>query len=48
VQRVPVRIVFDKGEDLSRLRSGMSATVAIDTGYSRLPFVANAATAEKK
>lgn len=48
VQRVPVRIVFDKGEDLSRLRSGMSATVAIDTGNSRLPFVANAATAEKK
>jgi membrane fusion protein (multidrug efflux system) len=47
VQRVPVRIVFDKTEDLRRLRSGMSATVAIDTGYSRLPFVANAAPADK-
>jgi membrane fusion protein, multidrug efflux system len=32
VQRVPVRIEFDKGQDLTRLRSGMSATVEIDTG----------------
>jgi membrane fusion protein (multidrug efflux system) len=47
VQRVPVRIVFDKSEDLTRLRSGMSATVSIDTGHSRLPFVANAAPADK-
>ena len=47
VQRVPVRIVFDKSEDVSRLRSGMSATVSIDTGHSRLPFVANATPAEK-
>jgi membrane fusion protein (multidrug efflux system) len=42
VQRVPVRIVFDKDQDLSLLRSGMSATVAIDTHHSRLPFLANA------
>jgi membrane fusion protein (multidrug efflux system) len=35
VQRVPVRIVFDDGQDLSRLRAGMSVTVAIDTERSR-------------
>lgn len=38
VQRVPVRIVFDKDQDLSLLRSGMSANVEIDTHHSRLPF----------
>jgi membrane fusion protein (multidrug efflux system) len=38
VQRVPVRIVFDKDQDLSLLRSGMSATIEIDTHHSRLPF----------
>jgi membrane fusion protein, multidrug efflux system len=32
VQRVPVRIEFDPGQDLRRLRAGMSATVEIDTG----------------
>ena len=32
VQRVPLRIEFDPGQDLRRLRSGMSATVEIDTG----------------
>jgi membrane fusion protein, multidrug efflux system len=32
VQRVPVRIEFDKGQDLARLRAGMSATIEIDTG----------------
>jgi membrane fusion protein (multidrug efflux system) len=32
VQRVPVRIEFEAGQDLRRLRSGMSATVEIDTG----------------
>jgi membrane fusion protein (multidrug efflux system) len=32
VQRVPVRIEFAAGQDLRRLRSGMSATVEIDTG----------------
>ena len=35
VQRVPVRIVFDAGQDLSLLRSGMSVTVNIDTGRQR-------------
>jgi membrane fusion protein, multidrug efflux system len=43
VQRVPVRIEFDKGQDLTRLRSGMSATVDIDTGRpSRLSRLVNA------
>ena len=32
VQRVPVRIEFAPGQDMRRLRSGMSATVEIDTG----------------
>lgn len=44
VQRVPVRIAFDKGQDLSRLRTGMSANIAIDTHHSRLPFSARAET----
>jgi membrane fusion protein (multidrug efflux system) len=35
VQRVPVRIAFDPGEDVSKLRSGMSVTVDIDTGHRR-------------
>ena len=35
VQRVPVRIVFDASEDVSRLRSGMSATVDIDSEHKR-------------
>jgi membrane fusion protein (multidrug efflux system) len=35
VQRVPVRITFDKGQNLSLLRSGMSVTVDIDTGRER-------------
>ena len=47
VQRVPVRITFDKDQDLSLLRSGMSATVDIDTHHSRWPFVANAGEAKK-
>ncbi len=38
VQRVPVRIAFDKDEDTHLLRSGMSVLVDIDTGHSRLPF----------
>ncbi len=38
VQRVPVRIAFDKDEDTKLLRSGMSVNVAIDTGHSRMPF----------
>jgi len=32
VQRVPMRIEFAPGQDLRRLRAGMSATVDIDTG----------------
>ncbi|HEY7244898.1 MAG TPA: HlyD family secretion protein [Xanthobacteraceae bacterium] len=35
VQRVPVRIAFDPGQDLSLLRAGMSVTVYIDTGRRR-------------
>jgi membrane fusion protein (multidrug efflux system) len=35
VQRVPVRIAFDSGEDLQFLRAGMSANVEIDTGRTR-------------
>ncbi len=35
VQRVPVRITFDDGQSLAKLRSGMSATVAIDTHRTR-------------
>jgi membrane fusion protein (multidrug efflux system) len=32
VQRVPVRVQFTPGQDLSRLSSGMSAYIEIDTG----------------
>src|ERR1017187_5626362 len=39
VQRVPVRIAFDKDENTKLLRSGMSGNVEIDTGHSRLPFM---------
>ncbi len=35
VQRVPVRIAFDPGEDTARLRAGMSVNVSIDTRRSR-------------
>jgi membrane fusion protein (multidrug efflux system) len=35
VQRVPVRIVFDAGQDISLLRAGMSVNVDIDTGRRR-------------
>jgi len=35
VQRVPVRITFDPGADTSKLRSGMSANVDIDTKRTR-------------
>jgi membrane fusion protein, multidrug efflux system len=38
VQRVPVRISFDPGQDLSLLRSGMSVTVEIDTRRQRTLF----------
>ncbi len=35
VQRLPVRIAFDAGQDISGLRSGMSVTVEIDTKHRR-------------
>ena len=35
VQRVPVRITLDAGQDLSRLRAGMSVNVDIDTHRTR-------------
>ncbi len=35
VQRVPVRIGFDPGQDLTLLRAGMSVVVDIDTGRRR-------------
>jgi membrane fusion protein, multidrug efflux system len=35
VQRVPVRIVLDPGQDVTLLRAGMSVTVDIDTGRKR-------------
>jgi membrane fusion protein (multidrug efflux system) len=39
VQRVPVRIAFDKGQDTRLLRTGMSVNIQIDTHHSRIPFV---------
>ncbi len=48
VQRVPVRIAFDKDEDTRLLRSGMSVVVDIDTGHSRLPFLSAAAKERAK
>jgi membrane fusion protein (multidrug efflux system) len=47
VQRVPVRIAFDKDEDTKLLRSGMSVNVGIDTGHSRLPFLSTPAKGAK-
>ncbi len=43
VQRVPVRIAFDKDENTRLLRSGMSVVVDIDTGHSRIPFMSASA-----
>ncbi len=48
VQRVPVRIAFDKDEDTKLLRAGMSVNVEIDTGHSRLPFFSSAASEQAK
>ncbi len=31
VQRVPVRILIDDGQDVSELRPGLSTTVSVDT-----------------
>jgi membrane fusion protein (multidrug efflux system) len=42
VQRVPVRIAFDKDENTRLLRAGMSVVVDIDTGHSRIPFMSSA------
>jgi membrane fusion protein (multidrug efflux system) len=39
VQRLPVRIAFDKSEDTKLLRPGMSVNVDVDTGHSRLSFM---------
>jgi len=47
VQRVPVRIAFDKDEDTHLLRAGMSVVVDIDTHHSRWPF-ASATAKETK
>ena len=47
VQRVPVRIAFDKSEDTRLLRAGMSVVADIDTGHSRWPF-ASARAKESK
>jgi membrane fusion protein (multidrug efflux system) len=35
VQRVPVRIRIEDGQDLPALRAGMSASVDVDTGHAR-------------
>jgi membrane fusion protein (multidrug efflux system) len=35
VQRLPIRVAFAPGQDLSRLRAGMSVTVDVDTGRKR-------------
>jgi membrane fusion protein (multidrug efflux system) len=35
VQRIPVRVTLDAGQDLPPLRAGMSAHVAADTGHAR-------------
>jgi membrane fusion protein (multidrug efflux system) len=48
VQRVPVRIAFDKGEDTHNLRAGMSANVEIDTGQRRSLFGHSAAAQDVK
>ncbi len=40
VQRVPLRVHLDAGQDLPPLRTGMSASVEVDTGHARgLPKV---------
>ena len=35
VQRIPVRVNLDPGQDLPPLRTGMSASVSVDTGHTR-------------
>jgi membrane fusion protein, multidrug efflux system len=48
VQRVPLRIAFDKDEDTHLLRSGMSVNVEVDTGHSRIPFMSSTPKDEPK
>ncbi len=46
VQRVPLRIRLEDGQDLPPLRAGMSASVTVDTGHARgLPKVVDHALA---
>jgi membrane fusion protein (multidrug efflux system) len=45
VQRLPVRIEFDHGQSLPILRSGLSATVTVDTGHRRALFPGQASAA---
>ena len=40
VQRVPVRVVISRSDDDPPLRSGMSATVEVDTNHRRSPGAA--------
>jgi membrane fusion protein, multidrug efflux system len=48
VQRVPVRIAFDKDENTRLLRSGMSVNVEIDTHHSRMPFASATETSDQQ
>jgi membrane fusion protein (multidrug efflux system) len=53
VQRIPVRLVIDNPDPARPLRAGMSATVEVDTGYSRItgwhkPATPPAAAAERQ
>jgi membrane fusion protein (multidrug efflux system) len=48
VQRVPLRIAFDKDENTHLLRSGMSAVIEVDTGHSRIPFMSATAAEPTK
>jgi membrane fusion protein (multidrug efflux system) len=49
VQRVPIRVEFAPGQDLRRLRAGMSATVEIDTGrLSRLALILGGSAAAEQ
>ena len=47
VQRVPVRIAFDKDSDARLLRAGMSVNVSIDTHHSRWPSWLGGASAKE-
>jgi membrane fusion protein (multidrug efflux system) len=48
VQRVPMRISFDKDEATRLLRAGMSVNVSIDTHHSRWPSWLGGASAKQK